>query len=1260
MKKVLLAAVLTAGITTAVSAADWPMWRYNEGRTASSPHDLPDNINLLWVRQFTPRTPVWDDPLNQDIMPYDRIFEPVVSGKNLIIGFNDTDKVMAIDTGTGEERWTFYTDGPVRLPAVVQDGNVYFTSDDGFLYCVAISDGSLVWKFRGGPDDSRLLGNKRLISMWPARGGPVIDDGIVYFAASIWPFMGTFIYALDAGTGDVVWVNDGNGSEFMLQPHNAPSFAGVAPQGAFVVAGDKLLIPGGRSVPAVFDRATGKLLYYHLASSGKTGGSFVCADNDVFFNHYREKVTTMYHLGSGNTLVSSMGEYPVLAGDTWYFSGDAVSAYTAGWVENSLQGWIAEKGSIEVGELRGMTTERAKTMKRWALDVDASGDLIQAGGRLYAAGGGSLTAIELGGNEAGNNPSVAWIKTVDASIERLIAADDKLFAVTQDGRIMAFGEGRRQPARILDRPFAAEHSPEMTRKARDLLDLTGVRDGYALMYGVGDGDFLAALINNSDIHIVAVDRDETKVRALKKRFDENGLYGSRVSIHAGDLRTFRAPRYFSSLTIVNDRVGDDSIADLFRSLRPYGGVAVLSPDANDARKFSETIRRADLAGAASDIRDGHILLKRDGPLAGAGVWTHTYGDIANTAKSDDDLVRLPLGLLWFGGNSNLDVLPRHGHGPPEQVVGGRLFIEGMDCLSARDVYTGRVIWKTELLDLETYNVYYDKTYKDAPTDTRYNQVHLPGANIRGTNFVATLDRVYVLQGADCIVLDAATGDRIDTFRLPPVDPGAERKVYPEWGYIGVSGDYLIGGTGFVAFSDLVMNKKEEYSIWEDFDTSASKGIVVMNRMTGETLWKRDAAFGFLHNGTAAGNGRLYCLDKLPPHIEGQLARRGKAPAGEYRMYAFDIATGDIAWEEAGSIFGSFLGYSEEHDMLVQSTRPSRDMVQGETGKRMQVLRGSDGSLVWDRDVEYRTFPIIHGEKLITEGRVFNLFTGEPLTRNDPLTGRPVPWTWKRNYGCNYPIASEHLLTFRSGAAGFFNLENLGGTGNFGGFKSGCTISLIAADGVLNAPDYTRTCNCAYQNQTSLAMVHMPDADIEVWTFDTVAWDGSPVERVGINFGAPGDRLDDSGTLWLDYPSVGGESPDIPITVSPESPEVYRHHASWIKNGDHKWVTASGAVGMNELRVSLSESPMKERNYTVRLHFAEPERAGKGDRVFNVTVQGKQRLNNIDIIAETGASRSPLVREIRDVASTGELLIAFAPTGRSAKPPVVSGIEIIAQ
>ena len=57
--------------------------------------------------------------------------------------------------------------------------------------------------------------------------------------------------------------------------------------------------------------------------------------------------------------------------------------------------------------------------------------------------------------------------------------------------------------------------------------------------------------------------------------------------------------------------------------------------------------------------------------------------------------------------------------------------------------------------------------------------------------------------------------------------------------------------------------------------------------------------------------------------------------------------------------------------------------------------------------------------------------------------------------------------------------------------------------------------CAYQNQTSLAWVPMPEA--ELWTFNDRQPEGLS-ERIGINLGAPGDRRDADGTLWLEYPA----------------------------------------------------------------------------------------------------------------------------------------------
>ena len=310
-------------------ASDWPTWRYDASRSASSPAGLPAELHLQWDHQYTARERVWNDPLNWDLMRYDKVFEPIVVGNTMFLGFSDSDKIVALDTKTGEEKWRFYTDGPVRLPPAVSNKMLYATSDDGHLYCLNTDNGKLKWEFQGVPNERKVLGNKRLISSWPARGGAVIEDGRVYFATSIFPMMGTFIYCLDAETGEVIWRNDGEGARWTDLPHSrAEGFGGIAPQGALTISGDKLLVSGGRSVPACFDKNTGEYQYYRVGDYGKTGGDFVAANENVFFNHHSEKVCHIYDVNTGKMLAGSIGRFPVIDGNTIYTSLEGtVAAY---------------------------------------------------------------------------------------------------------------------------------------------------------------------------------------------------------------------------------------------------------------------------------------------------------------------------------------------------------------------------------------------------------------------------------------------------------------------------------------------------------------------------------------------------------------------------------------------------------------------------------------------------------------------------------------------------------------------------------------------------------------------------------------------------------------------------------------------------------------------------------------------------------------------------------------------------------------------
>ena len=180
--------------------------------------------------------------------------------------------------------------------------------------------------------------------------------------------MGTYIYATDAETGNTVWLNDGTGSSYILQPHNSPAFAGVAPQGNLAISGDRLLVPGGRSVPAAYDLKSGELLYYRLADNGKNGGAFVCADETIFFNHNRDRQVHVFNSADGELLEKNPGYYPVLSGKDIFYSGPSLKK-------------AAKSAPAEISA---------------EVDLDATGDLIMAGGRLYAAGKKGITVLEPG------------------------------------------------------------------------------------------------------------------------------------------------------------------------------------------------------------------------------------------------------------------------------------------------------------------------------------------------------------------------------------------------------------------------------------------------------------------------------------------------------------------------------------------------------------------------------------------------------------------------------------------------------------------------------------------------------------------------------------------------------------------------------------------------------------------------------------------------------------------------------------------------
>ncbi|GAG37298.1 unnamed protein product, partial [marine sediment metagenome] len=245
----------------------------------------------------------------------------------------------------------------------------------------------------------------------------------------------------------------------------------------------------------------------------------------------------------------------------------------------------------------------------------------------------------------------------------------------------------------------------------------------------------------------------------------------------------------------------------------------------------------------------------------------------------------PLGLLWFGGPPNDKILPRHGHGPSPQVVGGRLFIEGRDVLRAVDVYTGRLLWEREFLDLGKY---YDNTS------------HQPGANVIGSNYVSVEDGVYVVSPRSCLRLDPATGRTLKEFKLPAHNGGES----PRWGFIATWRNLLVataspidvplpdekngeGGAQKRPPEETVkVALKDVPGVTIDADHASASGVlVVMDRHSGAILWTRRARHNFRHNAIAAAADKVFCIDGMSQGKLAFLRRRGHDVREKAVLYA---------------------------------------------------------------------------------------------------------------------------------------------------------------------------------------------------------------------------------------------------------------------------------------------------------------------------------------------------------------------------------------
>jgi len=1252
---------------------DWPTYMHDNARSGvtTATVDLP--LAEQWVYKApAPPQPAWTDPQDavvegiheQPRMKFDDAFHVAVVDNAVYFGSSVDNKVYALDVTTGKVRWTFFTEGPVRLAPTVHDGWVYVGSDDGYVYCLSAVDGRLIWKFRGAPSEQRILGSGKMISLWPVRTSVLVDENVAYFGAGVFPGERVYMYAVSAKDGTLIWKND------TVSDQKAGQFD-FSPQGYLLASGRYLFATSGRSLPACFDRKDGQFLFKvgggGLGRQGSTG-TYTLLTDDLLYS------------GTQNTLLAYWQRKPEKTGFAWSPARRLVVTPDVSYVLNGGAIRAIDRIAYEQKEEKDAAALAACT--KWRYERRGLHAMIVAGKLLFAGGENEVVAIDKASGQE------LWKGKVSGRAKGLAAASGRLLVSTDKGNIYCFGKGRPVPAtvaKVASNPYPRDELTALYKKAATtIVRETGIKKGYCLVLGCSTGRLAYELAKRTDLMIYGIEPDAKKVEQARKALDAAGEYGTRVCVDHGELDSLPYSDYFANLVVSEEAIVSGqlpaSAEEVFRVLKPCGGVLFIgqpSPAAKIAQPLNEERLRKWLASGGID-KNWELIRRRGtwaklvrGPLEGAGCWTHQYGDPGNTASSNDQLVKCPLGVLWYGDPGANKVPSRHLRNVAPLSINGRVFLQGVNMREDKelvmcfDAYNGVMYWQREIPG--AYRVH---TAVDC------------------SNLACTKDSLFVATGAKCLRLDAATGRTKATYKVPPAEDGSEH----QWAYVAVADGLLFGST----------YNGPEYS----------DSVFAVDTETGQRLWLHQGQ-KIRNNTIAVSDGRIFFADDRAtdeqrrqavkereehsePHPESlkgnkssdeMTAEQEPANANVWVVFALDAATGKKIWEKPVDLTGcgdERIAWSQDNPNPTNCTLSAickndvllfcaalcnghywRQFLSGEfAGRTAVALSAQNGSLLWSKAIGYRIRPLVIGDTIYAEPWAFDLHTGEQKTRIHPLTGKPTVWEFERpGHHCGAISGCPNALFFRSYFTAYYDLISDQGTSHFAGHRPGCWINIIPANGLVLEPEASSGCVCQYSLQSTV--VFQPREPNKAWGIFASRGQMSPINHLAINLGGPGDRRDRHGTLWLGYPRPGGRMRlDLALDVTTLPGHGYFNHAAEhcpIAGTDTPWLYSCGCSGLTNLTIPLIGEEEAAAVYTVRLGFADIENGRTSRRIFDIKLQDKVVEKNFDIIRAVGGPNRAGVREFEGIEVRDNLKIELVPkAGRPTKAqvPILNSIEIV--
>ncbi len=461
---------------TVSSRDQWPVYRHDARRSGSISGVVPEGLSVKWETTLG-----------------GKLTQPVVAGGRMYISQINSHRVFCLDAQTGNVEWSFTAGGRVDSPPACYRGLLIFGSADGWVYCLDAADGRLVWRFRGAPQDRLIISEGKPESVWPVHGSVLIKDGVVYFAAGRSSHLdgGMYLYGLDPETGEILYENHVETPHPKIpEEHGRPFDVEGMRSGVLVSEGDYIYLRRERFTKTLEqqkiknntelgDRHVGLHLfsntsllddshwdrgywmyssrwpgYYFAVRAPKSGSILVFNDSLTFANkHYdRESDHSPLHVsGQGNLLYADRNDTePILVGEEgapepvqWLpapsesLANDEFCSYHHPAV-NYEKGPGLSRPQPPLWARRMSIRTRAMVLADTLLFLAGPADAIYPDDPLATfegRNGAYMHVVSTSGEKL-----ATYKLDVPPVFDGLIAAENKLFMSTLDGRVQCFGE----------------------------------------------------------------------------------------------------------------------------------------------------------------------------------------------------------------------------------------------------------------------------------------------------------------------------------------------------------------------------------------------------------------------------------------------------------------------------------------------------------------------------------------------------------------------------------------------------------------------------------------------------------------------------------------------------------------------------------------------------------------------------------------------------------------------------------------------------